>query len=121
MAHIQWTDKIPTLKELITLKYSDEGEKKRVGIINKASHKWKDIAGLICDDANKTRVLEKQYQGDANECLRQVLIDYFINKKSQGYSQDWSGLIELLNDVELELLAKEIEYALSCMAKPTNQ
>ena len=69
---------------------------------------------MICDDANKIRlsVLEKQYQNDPNECLRQVLIHHFINKKPQGYSQDWRGLIELLNDVDIESVAKDVEHAL---------
>ena len=43
------------------LKYTDKGENRIVG---KASHKWKDIASLICDDANKTSVLEQQCQNN---------------------------------------------------------
>ena len=108
---------VPTLSELMVLKYTDEGDLKRVRVISTASHKWKDIVSLICDDANKISVLEKKHQSDPNECLRGVLIHDFINKKPQNYSQDWPGLIELLNDVELEALAKEVEHALSCIAK----
>ena len=110
-------DKIPTLDELMILKYTDEGVKKKVRIISTASHKWKDIATLICDDANKTNALEKQYQGDPNECLRQVFIHSFINKKPVNYSQDWNGIIELLDDIDLETAAKEVEHALVCIDK----
>ena len=109
-----------SLKELIALKYTENGERKRVAIISKACHKWKDIASLICDDANKTHTLKEQYQNDPKECLRQVLVDCFINKKPQDYSQDWSGLIDLLNDVELDTLAEEVEHALSCISKATS-
>lgn len=109
-------EKMPMLKELIALKYSDKGERKKVGIISKASHKWKDIAGLICDDANKVSSLEQKYHNDPNECLKQALIENFINKRPNDYSQDWNGLIELLNDVDLEVLANEVLHALSCIA-----
>ena len=97
----------------MVLKCISKGEEKRVRIISSASHKWKDIASLICDDANKTSVLEKKYQNEPNECLRQVFIDNFINKKPQDYPQNWNGIIELLNDVELEVLANEVKNALS--------
>ena len=95
------------------LKYMDKGKKKRLRIINEASHMWKDIASLICGDTNKTRILEQKCHGDLNECLRQTFIDHFLNKKPQKYSQDWSGLIELLEDVDLETLAENVKQALS--------
>ena len=84
-------------------------------IIDDASHKWKDIANLICSSVNITHVLEEKFRGDSNECLKQTFIEYFINKKPQGYTQDWNGLIELLKDVKLETLAKDIKPALSCI------
>ena len=99
------------------LKYTDEGVKKKVRIINTACHQWKDIASLICGDTNTTIALEKQYQSDPKECLRQVFIHNFMNKKPLKYSQDWSGLIELLDDIGLETVAKEVEHALSCIDK----
>ena len=106
-----YTDKLPTLDELMILKYTDKGEKMKLRIISEASYKWKDIASLICDDSNKIRVLE---QDNPNECLRQIFIHDFINRKPKNYTQDWSGLIELLDDINLEPLAKNVEHALSC-------
>ena len=106
---------MPTLDELMILKYTDKGKKKRLRIISEASHKWKDIASLICGDTNKTRILEQTCHGDPNECLRQTFIDHFLNKKPQRYSQDWNGLIELLEDVDLETFAKNVKQALSCI------
>ena len=105
--------KIPTLNELIILKYEDEGVEKKIRIIRTASHKWKVIASLICDEANQTNILEQKYQNDPEECLRQVFIHNFVEKKPGNYSQDWKGLIELLDDVGLETCAKEVEHALT--------
>lgn len=88
-------------------------EKKKVSIINEASHKWKDIASLICNDPNKIRAIDQQHQGNPNECLRQTLFDNFLNKKPQGYSHDWNGLIDLIDDVDLETLAENVKEVLS--------
>ena len=104
---------MPTIDELLILKYTEKGDKKKLRIISGASHKWKDIANLICGDANVTSVLEHRHRGDSNECLKQTFINYFISKKPQRYSQDWNGLIELLDDVDLETLARNVRHALS--------
>jgi hypothetical protein len=109
-----YTDKSPTIEELLLLKYTDKGKKERLRIINEASHKWKDIANLICGGANVTTALEQKCRGDPKECLRQTFVDYFINKKPQGYTQDWNGLVELLDDIELETLAESVRHALLC-------
>ena len=109
-----YTDELPTLDDLLLLKYKDsKGKQQRVRIINEASHKWKDIANLICSDVNVTVVLEGKCHADPNECLKQAFINYFISKKPQRYTQDWSGLIELLEDVELETFAEKVKEALS--------
>ena len=97
------------------LKYNDEGAAKKIRIIRTASHKWKGIASLICDETHQTTVLEQKCQNDLEECLRQVLIENFIDQKPKGYSQDWKGLIELLDDVDLETFAKEVEHALKSL------
>ena len=105
--------KLPSIDDLLILKYTEKGEKKKLRIISGASHKWKDIANLICDNTNVTSVLEQRHCGDPSECLKQTFINYFISKKPQGYTQDWNGLIELLDDVDLEILAENVRYALS--------
>ena len=109
-----YADERPTLNKLLILKYKDKGERKKLKIINEARHKWKNVANLICDDANITTVLEQKHHGDPEECLKQTFIDNFINKKPEDYSQDWNGLIELLDDIGLETLAENLKHALSC-------
>ena len=104
---------MPTLNELMTLKYKEKEEERKVRIIKEASHVWKDIASSICDDHNKISILEQQHPGKPHECLRQTFIDDFLNKKPVGYSQDWNGLIELLENVDLETLAEKVKHALS--------
>ena len=110
--NIAFADELPTLDELLILKYTDKGKKHKLRIVDEASHKWKDIANLICGDVNVTIKLEDLCRGDPNECLKRTFIDYFINKKPQGYTRDWNGLIELLDDIKLQTLAEEVKYAL---------
>ena len=109
------TDELPTLDELLILKYTNEGKRHKIRIIKEASHKWKDIANLICGDVNVTITLEDKCRGDPNECLKRTFIDYFINKKPQGYTQDWNGLTELLDDVDLQTLAEKVKHAFLCV------
>ena len=93
-----------TLSRLVVLKQGDS----KLRIIDGAKHKWKEVTSLICSDANKISTLEKQYNS-LDDCLRQILIECFIENKPQNYSQDWSGLIEVLDDVGLEALAKDVK------------
>ena len=106
---------LPSVNELVLFKYMDRGEKKKLEIINGASHKWKDIASLICDNPNMTNKLEQEYRGNPNECLRQTFINYFISKKPQGYTQDWNGVIELLEDVGLQTLSGNVKDAIGSL------
>ena len=112
---MQFTDELPTINELIILKYTDKGEKKKVRIIEAAKHKWKDIASLISSDSHETSVLEDRHRGDPNECLKEAFIHSFIDKKPRDYSQDWNGLIELLDDIGLERLSKDVKHALETL------
>ena len=107
------TDHLPSLNDLIVLKYTDKGEKKKIRIISETSHKWKAIACLICDAPNKTTVVQESCLNDPDECLRKVIFEDFISKKPKKYSQDWNGLIEMLEDVELQSLAEKVKAALS--------
>ena len=93
-------------------KYKEKGEMKKLQIVRSACHRWKDIASLVCDKENFISMLDKKYRGDPEECLREVFIQYFIDRKPRRYPQDWKGLIELLDDVDLERLAKDVEHAL---------
>ena len=104
------------LNKLVVIKYtSTAGERLRLHIIQRASHKWKDIACLICNNDARANSLELKYNSDACECLREVFREDFIMNRpaADRYSQDWKGLIELLRDVNLGTLAEDVEYALA--------
>ena len=104
-------DELPTLNELMILKYKEGRETKEIRIIMESVCKWKDIAGLISDDPNRISVLERHHDR-LEDCLQQVLVADFISKKPEDYSQDWNGLLKVLEDVKLTPLAQRVKYAL---------
>lgn len=96
------------------LRYRDESGVQRLSIIKRASHKWKVITDRLSSDPNKAKTLSQQYNNNPSECLRQVFVDCFINNKpANDYSQDWSGIVELLEDVEEEQIATEVRDMLA--------
>ena len=114
--HLIPTGEIPTMCDLLLLKYTDsEGTTKSVNIIDDACCKWKDIATMICDSPNKVDEIAQKNNGDPRDCLRDTFKEGFIYNKPTRYSQDWSGLKELLRDVRLEHLADMIDQALSSL------
>ena len=102
------------MRKLNLLKYTDsEGIKHCLDIIEKASHKWGKISDVIFSDAGRSSALQQRFR-EPSQCLRQTLIDGFIeNTPPEPYSQNWNGLIELIDDVGLGTLAKEVKYALA--------
>ena len=86
------------------------GSVQRLWIIERASHKWREIAGRLSNDSNKADTLWQQCNNNPSQCLRQLFIDCFINNKpANDYSQDWIGIIDLLEDVKEEQLATEVK------------
>ena len=123
--YIAYIGEVPTVSDLTMLKYTDKKEEtKKVEIIQNASHKWKDIAAIILDGANRIELLEERYH-NAIDCLRQTFVEGFIDNKPKKFYQDWNGLIELLRDVKLGTLADNVLKAVlhpqpSTFAKATS-
>ena len=110
MPTVYYAGATPTLHELGLLKFTKDGKKEKLGIITKAAAKWRDIAQLLSSDPNYANVLEQQYRAP-EDCLRQLFVDCFINNKPDNYSHDWNGIVELLDDVGLGVLSKQVEEA----------
>ena len=107
--HVGQTIKIGDLQ---LLKYCGKSGKtlQTLKIIEGVCHKWTEIACLLSSDENKAAKLSMLFPNDPSQCLRQVFVDCFINKRdaSGSYSQDWIGIIELLEDIEMETLAAKV-------------
>ena len=100
------------MRQLQKLEYTKNGEKKTINIISKAAHRWTDAASLIAEDSNVIRNLRDQHRGNNVEAFKQLLMDYFIDEKPFGYTQDWYGLVKLLSDAHLGTLASDVDEAI---------
>jgi hypothetical protein len=101
------------MRQLRMLEYTKNGEKKTINIISKAAHRWTDFAGLIAEGTHVLGNLRDQHRGNNEEAFKQLLTDYFIEQKpSFGYTQDWYGMVKLLNDARLGTLASDVEEAI---------
>ena len=98
--------------DLHVLKRCDKSGKtmKTVKIINSVSHRWRQITSLLSDDTNKAENLSQKFSNDPQKCLEQLFIDCFIKNKPavDRYSQDWDGLIELLEDIDEAAIAEKV-------------
>ena len=99
-----------TIGDLQLLKYKDkDGKVERLRIIDRVSYKWKSITDRLSNNPSKAHSVSLQCNNDPAACLRELFLDCFINNKpANDYSQDWSGIIELLDDIEEEQLAIEV-------------
>ena len=102
------------MRQLTMLEYTKNGEKKTINIISRAAHAWTKVADLITDDLHVVDNLREEYRGKNEEAFKQLLKDYFIGEKPAfgGYTQDWNGLVKLLNDVRQGTLASDVEEAI---------
>ena len=104
--------KKPAIGQLSLLKFMKDGDKVKVDIIKNASHRWKKIAlQLAPKDANLVTRLSERHQLKHEDCLHEVFVEHFINKKPDNYTNDWAGLIELLDDVDLSELSANVREA----------
>ena len=107
------------MRDLVLLKCYDKSGKtmQTLSVVEKACHKWRRIADLLTNDANKADRLNQKFNGDPYHCLKQLLTEYFVNRKSKPanshYTQDWNGIIELLSDVDEEILAAKVRDMLT--------
>ena len=107
------------VRDLVLLKCYDKSGKtmQTLSVVKRACHKWQEIADLLSNDPNTAERLRQKFNSDPYHCLKQLLADYFVNCKSKpansDYTQDWNGIIELLNDVDEETLAAKVRDMLT--------
>ena len=93
------------------LDFVSNGQTVSIDIISKASHKWTKIADFITTEHNVVDNLRDEFRGKNEEAFRKLMVEHFIEKKPHRYSQDWKGLIDLLDDAGLGSLASDIDKA----------
>ena len=88
-----------------------QGEK--VQIIKRMAPFWRDLGSLMDFDRGGTELatIDSRHRGDPKECCRAVFQHWVNGNGVKPHS--WRKLIELINDCDQEVLAQEIQSALS--------
>ena len=101
-----WGQEKLDMAHIILIKYRVHNEEKALRLIQVIQHKWYDIGTLLgvpvstIDSRNTNR--EK-----CQDALRM-----WMERGSQRYPVGWGGLIKVLQDVEMGVVAEELRDAL---------
>ena len=108
------SDAQPSLTQLLLLKTADG---KKIKIISRLAPHWNDLGVLMNFDqtGSKIETVERKYHGNPEDCCRAVFIHWLNGNGIIPCS--WRTLIGLLDDLDQEVLAQEIQSALSASAK----
>jgi len=100
-----FTADCPTLIELVRFR----GRKTRINVPQEISTKYYKFGILLLDDPNGARVrsMEHEHRGNAERINEEILQEWISGKGKMPVN--WKTLIEVLQDVELSILASEIE------------
>ena len=95
----------PTLIELVRFR----GRERRINVPQGVSTKYTQSGILLLEDLNGDRVrnMEHKHRGDAEQINMEILQEWVSGRGKQPVS--WATLTEVLRDVELSVLARDIE------------
>ena len=101
-----------TLRTITLFKWTDEnGQPKSLRILDEISSRWTEAGDLLGLSPARLKGIEVYQLKEARSCCRDVLQDWI--QDSQGsYPVSWVGLICLLTDMKLTILAKDLQCAL---------
>ena len=103
---------VPLALQTITLhKWTDEnGQPKSLRILDEISSRWTEAGDLLGLSPARLEGIEEHRLRNARSCCRDVFIDW-IQDNQGSYPVSWEGLICLLMDMKLTILAKELQSA----------
>ena len=101
-----------TLGTITLYKWTDEnGQPKSLRILDEISSRWTEAGDLLGLSPARLKGIEVYQLRDARSCCRDVLQDW-IHDNQGSYPVSWEGLMCLLKDMKLTVVAKELENAL---------
>ena len=85
------------------------GRERRINVPQEISTKYTQFGILLLEDTNGNRVrnMERKHRGDVEQINMEILVEWVNGNGKQPVS--WATLIEVLREVELSVLARDIE------------
>ena len=103
----------PDIATLTCFKYKDEnGEKKRIFIIDDIGAKWKRVGRMLKFTSADIDNINSSCQSDVESCCEKMLSQWLEGFVAGSSSITWKTLIEALRDARLGQLADDLEQIL---------
>ena len=101
---------LPTLIECIRF----QGQKRRINIPQEIGTKYKTFGILLLEDSNGVRVdaLELEHRSNSELINSKILQEWIAGKGKHPVT--WKTLTEVLHDVDLRILAEDIDSVKCC-------
>lgn len=107
-----WRNEHPTMELMYLIKYtSSDGQVKDYRLIDKIQKHWRDLGILVGIEPSVLDDFESTYRGSLKEQCRKVL-QTWLEQGLEKYPVTWSGILELLEDVPLKEISRELQEAL---------
>ena len=107
-----WRAERPTMELMYLIKYtSSDGQVKYYRLIDRIQEHWRDIGILMGIEPSVLNNVSSIWKGNLREQCREVLQTW--NKQgSEKYPVTWSGMLGLLEDLQLKEISRELQEAL---------
>lgn len=112
VADFQEDYKEPRLGYLLVFPWQDErGKRHQLRTISQISKKWRDIGMLLEIEGSELENYEGLSGRDANQCCSRVF-RYWFDNSHVNYPVTWTGVYNLLVDIEMATAATRLKEAL---------
>ena len=101
------------LRFLQLFKWRDEsGARQQLRIIESISSQWQDLAIFVGLNMSQMDGIKQESLMETEQCCLHVFNRWIISNGTTDYPTTWSGLHNLLKDIEHRALAKKMKTAL---------
>ena len=90
---------------------------RELNLLKRVSSKWRKFGHLLGISAKELGEINKLCQNNAEKCLEKVVEKWLKVEVLNIYEKTWEGLHELLCDIKLFKVAKDLREALDSYSK----
>ena len=107
-----WRSERPTVEMMHLIKYaSSDGQIKEFRLLRNVQRHWEAIGILLGIHLHTLRGFELKRDNDLEKQCQDVL-QTWLERGSEKYPVSWSGMLKVLEDVELKEISRKLQEAL---------
>ena len=105
------------LHHLTVLKWADSDDQRHIlRLRNEMTSKWRDVGDLLEVESSRQEEIDIRHRGDMRMCCRDVFVEW-LQMETPCYPTSWEGVLDLLEDLELNKVANKLKEALEFIKK----